>query len=164
MTTKNLFASLAVRRDQEEVEHRNQQETQTNTVEDLLKGNTDQKRKRKVRPEEKKVLDEEKAKSNPIQKEEGFKEVKKKNKTQDDVSEIQSNEEIHKEDHRNKGKTPTYFPKYTQNKRMFDRNSKLPRGKEAAKGGAGRKTTWGSVNEYVRNEYDYYYTGEDDCN
>ena len=114
MTTKNPFGSLTVKRDDDEEEHKNLKITQTTTVEDLLKSNLDQKRKRKIRPEEKKILEEEKSKAKPIEPEEGFKEIKKKKKTEEEVPEIEANNQIHKEDHRNKEKNHNYFPKYTK--------------------------------------------------
>jgi hypothetical protein len=147
---KNPFGLLTIRRDEDEAEL----ETQTQKALDpILQGPlAEQKHKKKVRPEEKKILEEEKAvaKKIPIE-EEGFTEIRKNRKPETPNAPV-FEETVIKEFKREKNmkaKTPIMR---RENKRMFDRQSGTGRGREVAKRGAGGKTTWGDPQQLAQNE------------
>lgn len=147
---KNPFGLLTIRHDEDE----EGLETHTQkAIDPTYQGPlAEQKHKIKVRPRDKKILEEEKAvaKKRPIE-EEGFTEIRKNKRLMTPDAPV-FEETVMKEFKREKNmKAKTPMMK-RENKRIFDRHSGTGRGKEVAKHGAGGKTTWGDPQQLAQKE------------
>jgi len=165
MSTKNPFGQLSVKRDEEDEDHTTNVHTSQQVTSAPLFSNTanDQKKKKKVRPEDKPKQEESYVNANE---DEGFQVVKKKNFAQRPRTTLNENANVDekvKKDRVNHGAQAynrTDKPS-TIGKRTHDRQSGTGRGKEIAKGGAGGHHTWGTnpkttAREYQKHEGDVY--------
>jgi hypothetical protein len=170
MATKNPFGQLRVNRDDDE--EVTQTVTKQTTATPLFANPqaVEQKKKKKVRPDEKKRSEEPVEQSN-----EGF-ELVGRPKTQkyqtrprasNEDEEATAEGKLGKEKHvmnkkagaHNHGDMPV-----RRGKRQFDRHSGTGRGKETAKGGAGGKTVWGDNPEFVaKQSLKEDYSKDDKC-
>lgn len=116
---------------------------------------TEQKKKKKIRPEEKTHIDEI---YHPQEDIEGFSEVRKKGHVKPKSVPIADTPDLPQKEHRVKSKAQ-FEPRnnrITPGKREFERHSGTGRGKEISKGGAGGKYTWGDNPKNIKEEaYDY---------
>ena len=171
--SKNPFGQLNVHRDDDdEIVAPSKQASNSNPTSLFpnISSQKEEKPKKKVRPEEKKQIDQPKDEE-PI---DGFEVVKKNkpvNKQRTNQSQEVGVEEKQKDPNR---KNKTYSEKYkpVPGKRQFDRHSGTGRGKEIAKQGAGGKGTWGTNNKSLAQneekniefEEERYGRYEDKCN
>ena len=151
MATKNPFGQLRVvdRDEDEEVAQKVSKTTPAATL--FSNAQTEQKKKKKVRPDEKKQSEE-----HPVQEStEGFQVVRKnkqKPRTFEPVKEgdfedkKSINPKVHKYVYHDR--TANFRP----GKRIFERHSGTGRGKEIAKGGAGGNFIWGDNTEMIANQ------------
>lgn len=167
MATKNPFGNLKVKIDYDD-EEQNVKQVQTNN-QNVASANSqlfnvsvnDQKKKKKVRPDEKKRHDEAHAEEDT----EGFSVVRKKGTSaKPKVQPLDESEPVKKEEHKrkNKGAFDNRHPKVLPGKREFERHSGTGRGKEISKQGAGGKYTWGNNPRTVAEEV--YNEEDDSCN
>jgi len=148
---KNPFGLLSVKHDDEEEE--NFQPSFDKIIDPITHGPLaeQQRMKRKVRPEEKRTLEEEKDQPKKVvEEEEGFTEIRK-SKRPTTVDAALYEENVLKENKREKNFKVRY-PPLRGGKRTFDRHSGTGRGKEISKRGAGGKTTWGDPQQYAEKE------------
>jgi plasminogen activator inhibitor 1 RNA-binding protein len=173
MATRNPFGQLRV--DREDDEDVTQVGAKSATVTPLftIPQASEQKKKKKVRPDEKKRSEE------PVhiqESNEGFEVVggKQKPRTNQRSNNNASEEgeenvegKVRKDRHQNKqsgGHGHNNGPRPAKDgKRQFDRHSGTGRGKEVAKNGAGGKTVWGDNPEYVAKQAKEEYSRDDHC-
>jgi hypothetical protein len=147
---KNPFGLLSVRRDEEEEALEPSIEKAVNPISHGPLAEQ-QRVKRKVRPEDKRTLEEEKGQpKKKVEEEDGFTEIRK-NKRPTTVDAPVYKETVMKEYKREKN-IKVRNPPLRGGKRVFDRHSGTGRGKEISKQGAGGKTTWGDPQQYAENE------------
>jgi hypothetical protein len=146
---KNPFGLLSVRRDDEEEAF---QPSLEKDIDPITHGPLaeQQRMKRKIRPEEKRTLEEEKNQTKKGMEEEGFTEIRK-NKKPTAVDAAIYEENVLKENQKEKN-FKVRNPPLRGGKRTFDRHSGTGRGKEISKRGAGGKTTWGDPQQYAEKE------------
>ena len=159
MSSKNPFGQLSVRRDEED-EELPQKPSGANVSTPLFTQSVADKKKKKVRPEEKKKSEE----NAHEDADEGFEVVKKKAHTGKPRVQNDENvpEEKTKEKHlKNKGAFAERNNKVTPGKRQFERHSGTGRGKEISKNGAGGKHTWGTNPKNIARNGDDEYNGDD---
>jgi len=146
---KNPFGLLTIRRDEDE----EGLETQTQkAIDPIFQGPLAvQKHKKKVRPEDKKILEEERTLPKKRAEEEGFTEIRKNRRSETPNAPlfVETVTKEFKREKNMKAKTPIIK---RENKRMFDRQSGTGRGREIAKHGAGGKTTWGDPQQLAQKE------------
>jgi len=152
MATRNPFGQLRVDRDDDEEVTQTVTKQTTATPLFQMPSAVEQKKKKKVRPDEKKKSDE------PVESNEGFEVVGKtktqkiqRNRAPDEEEEISGEGKMKKEKHVNKKEGGHHHSErpVRSGKRQFERHSGTGRGKEVAKGGAGGKTVWGDNPEFV---------------
>lgn len=163
MTTKNPFGQLSIKRDAEDEDHTTHVQASTATTAPLFSNTTQDKKKKKIRPEDKKKLEESTGatlNANPNE-DEGFEVVGSKKKTYKPRNNTQdehvTDDKLRKERH-NKGKYLERNAEVPAGKRLYDRHSGTGRGKEIAKGGAGGKHTWGNNSKTVAKEFEKHNT------
>lgn len=148
MATRNPFGQLRVDRDDDE--EVTQTVTKTNATPLFANPQaSEQKKKKKVRPDEKKKSEDHIEESN-----EGFEVVGKVKPQRHQRAQNASDEgEVVKTDkHANKLGAHGHNErtvKIRPGKRLYDKHSGTGRGKEVAKNGAGGKTVWGDNTEYI---------------
>jgi hypothetical protein len=153
MATKNPFGQLRVERDEDEVPQTTSKQATATPL--FVNAQAAEKKKKKVRPEDKKRTDE------PVQDiNEGFEVVGKpkpqkhqRNYNPSEEEEVVGEGKIKDDNHANKHQGLGHHihnPRPVRGgKRQFDRHSGTGRGREVAKGGAGGKTVWGDNTEFI---------------
>ena len=124
---------------------------------------TDMKKKKKVRPEEKKRNEE-----NPQEITEGFEVVGKTKQRPYTVKNIaEEGEELQKDNKpqqkKGTGNNDRQFNKTRPQKRQYEKHSGTGRGKETAKNGAGGKTVWGDNPDQIARQARNQGTRDDFC-
>lgn len=158
MASKNPFGQLTVRRDEEDEEHLQQNQVKASTATPLFSTTDQANKKKKVRPDEKKVSEETSNINSNYNDDTGFEVVGQKKKgqnrqrtNQDEDQNINVKPRFHE---KNQG---SYLPrneKVAPGKRQFERQSGTGRGKEIKKGGAGGHHTWGNNAKVLAKEYE----------
>lgn len=167
MATRNPFGQLRVDRDDDE--EVTQTVTKAATATPLFTAPAaDQKKKKKVRPDEKKRSEEPVQESN-----EGFEVVGKqkprhqRHQNAGAEEEVVAEGKVKKDRHANKNAPGhTNGPRPVRaGKRQFERHSGTGRGRETAKNGAGGKTVWGDNPEFIAKQSQREEVSRDDhCN
>lgn len=168
MATRNPFGQLRVDRDDDEEITQVSAKAATATPLFTIPQATEQKKKKKVRPDEKKKSEEPVQESN-----EGFevvgKQKPKNQRFQNNASaedEVTGEGKVRSDRHANKnGPGHNRGPRPVRDgKRQFERHSGTGRGKEVAKNGAGGKTVWGDNSEFVAKQAQKEdYSRDDHC-
>jgi hypothetical protein len=154
--SKNPFGQLTIRRDDDE-DYVRPQDTpqQTHSTQIFSTTQPDQKKKKKVRPEEKTKLEEQYQELKQAYDEEverGFQVVQKK-QTRAKPGQTEEVLEDNKDRKlKNKGAYLERNDKARPGKRQFERHSGTGRGKEISKGGAGGGHTWGTNPKNIARE------------
>lgn len=164
MATKNPFGQLRVDRDDDEEVTQTVNKTGTTPIFNVPA--VEEKKKKKVRPDEKKKIEETQVNSN-----EGFEVVGKKQHQKHQRSNQATEEEFTAEGKLKENENPHSSKAHHQRivkmrpgKRLYERHSGTGRGKEISKGGAGGKTVWGDNPEFIAKQaHREEYNRDNDC-